>query len=321
MAGIISPSTPVVVVEGPNDRRSFSPLNEGLGKALRFGSTDEAVLTRLRWMSKVLAPVLNAAIRLSPELSLVDLMASGLRRGDECHNRNVATSTALIAQLAPSIVRSADTGDAAAVLEFAAGNPHFFLPFGMAAAKSIADAQHTMPDLGLVTAMASNGHEFGIRVAGLGDRWFTAPAPIGEPRLFPEYSLADVQPMMGDSFITETIGLGAFALTAAPAISSWIGVGPAQAAVLLDEMRAITVTTNTRFLSPFSETPDLPLGIDVRLVARRGIAPAVNNGIAHRRGGEGQVGAGLTRLPLDPFLEAAEELKTTAASGPLPSSH
>jgi len=313
MAGIISPSIPVLAVQGADGHRVHAPLNEGLGQALRFGSNDGAVLDRLRWLGEVAAPVLHAAIVAIGGIDLAALQAEGLRRGDECHNRNVASTATLISILAPEIVRAApDPETAAGVLAFMAGNPHTFLTFSMAAGKAIADAAHRAGRPGLVTAIAANGVQIGIRVSGV-DGWQLAPAPRGRPKLFDGYTADDACPMLGDSFITETIGIGAFALVAAPAISSFIGASPAEAERLVERMRTITLTASTRYLIPSLQYAGTPLGIDVELVTRRAIAPVVNNGFAHRDPGVGQVGAGVTELPLEPFVAAAERLTSRVA--------
>lgn len=315
MAGIISPRIPVVEVEGADGRRAFSPLNEGLGEALRFGATSDRVVARLRWMGDTLSPVLDDALTAVGGVDVVALQAEGLRRGDECHNRNVAGTAALLARLAPAVVRRApDPETAAAVLEFLAGNPHTFLSFSMAAGKVIGDAAHAAGGApGLVTAMCSNGRRMGLRVSGV-DGWLTAPAPAGRPKVFSGFTTADACPAMGDSFMTETIGLGAFALTAAPAISSFIGGTHEEAVELVRSMRRICRGGSKRFLIPSDAFAGTPVGIDVNLVCRTGITPIVNNGFAHREPGIGQVGAGLTRLPIEPFLTARDTLAAPSAA-------
>ncbi|MEU5397844.1 DUF1116 domain-containing protein [Streptomyces sp. NPDC005963] len=314
MAGVISPSIPVVEVQGADGRTAFAPVNEGLGEALRFGATSDRVVARLRWMSDVLAPVLDDALRSLGGIDIVGLQAEGLRRGDECHNRNVASTAALLAALAPAVVRRApDSGTAAAVLEFLSGNPHTFLSFSMAAGKVAGDAAHAAGGTpGLVTAICANGRRMGLRVSGL-DEWITAPAPMGRPKVFPGFAVEDACPAMGDSFMTETIGLGAFALTAAPAISSFIGGTHQEAVELVDSMRRICRGDSKRFLVPSEGFTGTPVGIDVRLVCESGITPVLNNGFAHRDPGVGQVGAGLTRLPIEPFLRARAALETSSA--------
>jgi hypothetical protein len=308
MAGIVTPRMPVVVVSG-GGRTAFSPLNEGLGKALRFGSHDATTLKRLRWLARVAGPSLDRAISSSEEIQVMDMVAEGLRRGDECHNRNVASSAALLARLAPAVAREAKRPeDAADVLAYMAGNRHFFLSFSIAAAKLVADLAHGFEGSPIVTAMAGNGRRLGIRVSGTGERWFTAPAPVGEARFFEGYDASQATPTMGDSFITETAGFGAFALTAAPAITSFVGGTIEQCRELLEEMRAVCAGRSERLLIPSEGFSGTPLGIDVGRVAELGLAPVVNNGLAHREAGVGQVGAGITRLPLEPFAEAAAVL-------------
>ncbi|MGW6457646.1 DUF1116 domain-containing protein [Streptomyces sp. NPDC055078] len=314
MAGIVSPGIPVVEVEGADGRTAFAPLNEGLGEALRFGATSDRVLARLRWMGDVLAPVLNGALRAVEGVDIAELQSEGLRRGDECHNRNVASTAALLARLAPAVVRVApDPETAASVLEFLAGNPHTFLSFSMAAGKVIGDAAHAAGGTpGLVTAICANGRRMGLRVSGV-DGWITAPAPMGRPKVFTGFTPEDACPAMGDSFMTETVGLGAFALTAAPAISSFIGGTHEEAVELVGSMRRICRGSSGRYLVPADGFAGTPVGIDVGLVCRTGITPVVNNGFAHREPGVGQVGAGLTRLPIEPFREARDALAASAA--------
>lgn len=316
MSGIVTPTMPVVVAAS-QDRTAFSPLNEGLGKALRFGSYDEPTLRRLRWIADVAAPTLHAAIEASDEIDLTQLIAEGLRRGDECHNRNVATSVLLIALLAPALVRAARSReDAAAVIAFATGNRHFGLPFSISMAKVLGESAHGVEGSPIVTMLAGNGRRFGIRVSGTGDRWFTCPAPLGDARFFEGFTAADALPLMGDSAIAETVGFGAFALTSAPAIASFVGGTVAESQAIVEDMRKISAGASTRFLIPGEDFRGTPMGIDVHRVAGTGIGPVLNNGLAHRKPGVGQVGAGITQLPIEPFVQAHEELVPTGGVRP-----
>ena len=200
----------------PRGNRAFSNLNEGLGKVLRFGANDAEVLDRLKWMAATCwrrrwAP----RSRSLGELELKPLMAQALHMGDEVHNRNAAASALLFKRLAPALShRRRAGGDVAAAVEFIAGNDHFFLNLSMAACKAMLDAAHGVAGSSIVTAMARNGVEFGIRVSGIGDHWFTAPAPLVNGLYFPGYTTADAAPDLGDSAITETAGLGGFAMAA-----------------------------------------------------------------------------------------------------------
>lgn len=311
MAGIITPNMPVVVADCAG-RRTFSPLNEGTGGAVRYGSFDPETLDRLRWMAAVMAPALDAAVGASEPIDLVALVAEGLRRGDDCHNRLVGTTANLVTLLGPALVREVTRDDAARTLSVMAANAHFALPFAISMGKALALAASGVAGSPVVTTMAANGREFGIRVSGTGDRWFTAPSPIGTPQLLPGLTLDDVNPTMGDSMIAETVGFGAFAMSAAPAIMSFVGGTAAQGIAIVEEMRSITVATSSRFLLPNEDHRGTPLGIDVHTVARTGIAPVINNGLTHREMGRGRAGAGITRVPLECFIAASEALAAEA---------
>lgn len=310
MAGVISPSMPVWVVEEPvHGLSAYSNLNEGLGKVLRFGANEPAVLERLRWMRDVLGPAMHAALQVLGGVALSPLIAQALQMGDECHNRNAAASSLLFKRLAPALLRGpTPTAEAAAVLEFIAGNDHFFLNISMAACKAMLDAAHGVPASSLVTAMARNGVEFGIRVSGAGERWFTAPAPLVEGLFFPGYTAADAAPDLGDSAITETAGIGGFAMGTAPAIVQFVGGTPQDAIAYTREMAHITLGSNNSFTLPPLNFGGTPTGIDARLVVDTGLAPVINTGIAHRAAGVGQVGAGITRAPLACFEQAVAYL-------------
>jgi hypothetical protein len=311
MAGVITPNMPVVVATS-GDCRTFSPLNEGTGGAVRYGSFDAATIDRLRWIAGVLAPALDTAIQASDPIDLVALVAEGLRRGDDCHNRLVATTANLLNLLAPALVREVPRDDAAETMSVIAGNGHFALPFAITMAKALTLSAADVPGSPVVTAMSANGREFAIRVSGTGDRWFTAPSPVGTPQLVPGLTLADVNPTMGDSMIAETAGFGAFAMSAAPAIMSFVGGTAAEGVEIVEEMRSITAATSSRFLLPNEDHRGTPVGIDVHRVARSGIAPVINNGLAHREIGRGRAGAGITRVPIECFTAASGALAAEA---------
>jgi hypothetical protein len=264
-------------------------------------------------MQKTLGPTLGAAFQVLKELELKPLMAQALHMGDEVHNRNVAASSLLIRRLVPALLRSsASAADAASVIEFIAGNDHFFLNISMAACKSMLDAAHGVAASSMVTAMARNGVDFGIRVSGLGERWFTAPAPVVNGLYFPAYTTKDAAPDLGDSAITETAGLGGFAMAAAPAIVKFVGGTPQDALANTLAMTHITLRRNGAFTLPALDFAGTPACIDARRVVDTGMLPVINTGIAHKEPGVGQIGAGVTRAPLACFTQAvtalAEEL-------------
>ena len=306
MAGVISPSMAVYVVENrTHGNRAYSNLNEGYGKVLRYGAYSEDVQARLRWMHDVLAPTLAAAIEASGGLDIRALLAEALHMGDEGHNRNKAGSLLYTKILAPHIATAApDPATAAAAIQALGDNALSVLNPVMAACKAMADAAHDVQGSTIVTTMARNGTEFGIRVSGLGGRWFTAPCPQPVGLYFPGFSAQDGNPDIGDSTITETAGLGAFAMAAAPAIVAFVSGTPQDALNATLEMYEITAAEHRSFTVPQLDFRGTPVGIDLRAVVETGITPRVNTGIAHKEAGVGQIGAGLVRPPLSLFTEA-----------------
>ena len=306
MAGIISPSMPVWVVENTTaGNRAFCNLNEGLGKVLRFGANSPEVLDRLRWLGTEFFTTLQTAVRGMADHDLKPLMAQALHMGDELHNRNAAASSLLFKRLTLALL-AADLPAAAVrrTLEFVAGNDHFFLNVSMAACKSMTDAAADVPGSSMVTVMARNGVNFGIRLSGTGDTWFQAPANPVDGLYFPGYSVKDAAADLGDSAITETNGLGGFAMAASPAIVQFVGGTPSDATANSRRMLAITLGTNPAFTLPQLNFGGTPAGIDARSVVDSGVLPIINTGIAHRQAGVGQIGAGITTAPMHCFSEA-----------------
>ncbi len=315
MTGIITRSMPVlIVVDRARGTRAHVTINEGLGKVLRFGATDVSVIARLRWLASEAGPLLGAALRAAGGVLLRPLMAQALRMGDEMHQRNLAATALLARALMPHVARVGGRHHAVARLaEFVAGNDQFFLNVAMAAAKAAADAAVGVADATVVTAMARNGTEFGIRVAALGERWFTAPVETPVGLYFPGFGPEDANPDMGDSAIVETVGLGGLAMAASPAVARFVGAGSmAEALAVTATMRDISAGEHPHFRIPALDERGTPVGIDVRRVVETGITPVINTGIAGRRAGVGQVGAGVVRAPLGCFTAALEAL---AASG------
>jgi len=308
MAGVTTASMLVFVVENRRfGNRAYSTLNEGYGKVLRYGAYDPEVLSRLRWINDVLGPAVGAALRALGGIDMKTLIAQQLTMGDEGHNRNKAGSALLARTLAPALadqgLKAADLGR---ILRYFAETDLAVLNPVMAACKALCDPAHGVAGSTLVTTMARNGTDFGIRVSGLGDRWFTAAAEVPEGLFFPGFTRGDANPDIGDSTITETAGIGAFAMAAAPAIVQFVGGTPQMALESTQEMYEITVAENPAWGIPALGFRGTPTGIDVRKVVRTGITPRVNTGIAHRRAGIGQVGAGLVRAPMACFEAALE---------------
>lgn len=311
MAGIISPSMPVFIVRNETTGHlAYATQNEGLGKVLRYGAYGPEVIRRLKWMDAVLYPALKAALAANGPIDLRSMIAQALHMGDEGHNRNRAGTSLFIRAIAPALVEAVpDPATVAAVLRFIDGNDHFFLNLTMPAMKAMLLAAEKIPGCTLVTTMARNGTDWGIRVSATGDRWFTAPAPLVQGLWLPGYTAADANPDIGDSAITETGGIGAFALAGAPAIVKFVGGAPADATNATLEMYEITQGEHTAFTLPSLNFRGTPVGIDVRKVLRTGLTPRLNTGIAHREPGIGMVGAGLVSAPKGCFVAAFEALR------------
>jgi len=306
MAGVISASMEVYVIENPtHGNQAYSTLNEGYGKVLRYGAYSQEVLEKLRWMNGTMGPLLKEALTRTEGLDIRALLAEALHMGDEGHNRNKAGSLLYLKLLSPLIANVAKHAAVEAeVLQFLGDNALSVLNPVMAACKAMADAAHGVEGSTVVTAMARNGTDFGIRVSGLGDDWFTAPAEIPDGLYFPGYSSEDANADIGDSTITETAGIGGFAMAAAPAIVAFVSGTPQDALNATLEMYEITVAEHEHFTIPPLDFRGTPTGVDIRKVVELSTTPRINTGIAHKEPGVGQVGAGLVRPPKEIFEEA-----------------
>lgn len=306
MAGIVTASMPVWILEnGAFGNRAYATLNEGLGKVLRYGAYSDEVIERLRWMERVLAPVLRATLEAHGPVDVRSLIAQALQMGDEGHNRNRAATSLLIRTLAPDLVRTSfGAEDLAAVLRFLDGNDHFFLNLSMAACKCSLDPAAGIPRSTMVTVMARNGTDFGIQLSALPGRWFIAPSPMVDGLYLPGFSAADAAPDIGDSVITETAGLGGMAMAAAPAIVQFVGGSASQALGFTRRMYEITLAEHPAFKIPVLDFRGTATGIDAVKVVETGIVPVVNTGIAHKEPGVGMVGAGLVKPPIECFHKA-----------------
>jgi Protein of unknown function (DUF1116) len=314
MAGVVSPSMWMFVIEDAADgRRAYCSLNEGLGKVLRYGAYSTEVIERLRWMTRVLGPLLQAAIRRHGPVDVTGILSQMVQMGDEAHNRNRAGTLMLLRDLLPAMAESgfaaSDVADAA---RFIGGNDHFFLNLAMPACKLALDAARDIPGSTMVVAMARNGTDFGIQVSGTGGHWFTAPALVPEGLFLAGFGPDDANRDIGDSAITETAGLGGFAMAAAPAIVRLVGGTASTALASTSRMYEITLAEHPLFGVPALDFRGTPAGIDVTLVARTGILPQINTGMAGKVAGTGQVGAGLVTPPAEVFPAALAELARRA---------
>lgn len=308
MGGITSANMPVFVVENTTDgNRAYCSMNEGIGKVLRFGAYSEEVVVRLRWMRDVLGPILGKAIRTVDEgISISPMIAKAIAMGDEFHQRNIAASLVFLKEISPIIMNlDIDETHRREVIKFLADTDQFFLNIMMATAKAIMDGARLIKEGTIVTAMCRNGENFGIRISGMGDEWFTAPVNTPQGLYFTGYDGEDASPDMGDSAITETFGVGGMAMIAAPAVTRFVGAGGFEGALeTSNEMMEIVVDRNPNFIIPTWNFQGICLGIDARKVVEKGITPVINTGIAHKEAGIGQIGAGTVHPPIECFEKA-----------------
>ena len=315
MAGIVSATMPVFIIKNDTyGNYAYCTMNEGLGKVLRYGAFSEDVIVKLKWMENVMYPILKKAIESIGSIDLKNIIAQALHMGDEVHNRNRAGTSLLYRALAPAIIKTSDNKeDMAKVLDFINGNDHFFLNLSMPAAKATLDAAMNIENSSLVIALSRNGTDFGIRLAGTGNKWFVGPALLPDALFFPGFTKEDANPDIGDSSITETAGLGGFAIAASPAIVQFVGGSAKDAVNYTLAMYEISIGENNVYQIPYLNFRGTPTGIDVIKVIEKNMTPFIDTGVAHKNPGIGQVGAGVLRAPIEPFKKAiqgfAEELK------------
>lgn len=312
MGGITSAHMALMKVVNATYRNvSYSTLNEGIGKVLRFGGYDAEVIERLGWMRDVLGPALSAALHgTEAGYPLAPVMARALTMGDEMHQRNIAASALFAKDMAPLLAGAGLPAETVTeVTDFLGRTDQFFLNIAMAASKACCDASRGIVAGSVVTAMCRNGYQFGIRVSGLGDRWFTAPVNTPTGLFFTGYDQSQACPDMGDSAIMETFGLGGMSIVAAPGVTRFLGTGGFdEARATTEEMAEIVTAHNPGMPIPTWNFQGAPIGVDVRLVVQTGITPIINSGIASIHPGVGQIGAGTVRAPLGCFTSALEAL-------------
>ena len=316
MAGVTSASMYVHVVENrTHGNVAYTNLSEQLAKILRMGANDQSVIDRLVWMRDVFGPMLAAAMKSAGEIDLRSMLAQALHMGDEDHNRNIAGTLLLFQALAPHMLMTDfSMQDKKDVFEFIASSDYFSGPTWMAVSKCAMDAGHGVEDSTVVTTMCRNGTEFGVRVANFeGFEWFTGPAQQVIGPMMAGYTAQDSGLDIGDSAITETFGIGGFAMAAAPAIVPLVGGTVEEAINYSKDMIDITTTTNPNLTIPVLDFRGIATGIDVVKVIETGELPIINTAIAHKDAGIGMIGTGLVNPPFEVFEKAVVALADSIA--------
>lgn len=309
MTGMITYSMPLWEVKNTTfGNVAYCTFNEGLGKVMRFGANGPEVIERLKWIETELAPAFKAALALSGPISLKVVIAKALAMGDEMHQRNTGATSLFIREVMKHLVRVVDDkAKLAKITEFITGNDQFFLNLAMATGKAIMDPVKNIPNSTVVTTMSRNGTNFGIKISALGEQWFEAPVNNPKGLFFPGYTEADANPDIGDSAITETFGIGGFAMGSAPAVVRFVGASSIDEAIAYSkEMQDICVGLSPHYIIPTMNFVGTATGIDARKVVQSGSLPVINTGMAHKQPGIGQVGAGIVKAPYDCFVKAIE---------------
>jgi hypothetical protein len=304
MAGIISPSLPVFIVKNGkcSNNTCFSRIVE---REVQYGVFNEtAINSELKFWSETLAPALRKALRRTKGVDLTFIMARALHMGDELHNRSAAGTALFANAILPSLIEVLDKEELMKTIKYFSNNEIFFLCISMAACKTMMKAAHNVEYSTLVTVMARNGVDFGIKVSGLGNQWFVGQAQMIDGKYLPGYKFEDANPDMGDSAITEAAGIGGFALANSPAIASVIGGSARDLIKYSNDMREITIAPNNKFSIPILDFQGTATGIDIRKVIETGILPIIDSAIAHKKAGVGMIGTGIVRPPLKVFKQA-----------------
>ncbi len=313
MTGITSASMPVMVVDNePYGNRAYINVHEGPSRnRLTYGAFNEQVHQNLAWIRDVLGPVLGDVVARIGGVEIVPIIARSLTMGDECHNRPTAGSALFALRVLPYIVESdLDRAEVARITRFLAETEHFFFHLGMAAGKVATDAMSDIPYCSLVTAIARNGVEVGLRVSGTGDRWFIGPAAEIEGVYFSGYGPEEAEADIGDSAIMEVTGLGAFAMGASVSMAYAVGGTAADAIRYQESMVDITQARHPAYQVPALDYKGTPVGIDVRKVVQSNVLPIIDTAIAHKNGGE--IGVGIARPPMQAFTQALVALHEAA---------
>lgn len=305
-AGITTSSMPMMVVENEthHNRAYCNIFESGALQGIKWGSYNEDIANHLRWEAEVLGPVLQTTIQAMGGLDVKSIIAKAVQMGDECHNRSVAASSIMFREIMPHLIEvNQNQKEVLECVDFLARAEHFFLHITMAAAKAILEPAKGIPYSTVVTAMARNGVDFGLRVSGLDDEWFIAPANKVEGLYFrAEWGPEDATLDLGDSCITEVISLGGFIQATAPTVQQYVQGSFEQASRNTAEMREICVGTNQEFQMPNLDFAGAPIGIDIRKVVQTGIAPLIDTAITHKEAG--LIGAGQVRAPMACFEQA-----------------
>lgn len=303
MAGVVSKSMSVYIVEDlMSGKRYYSNLSDDLGdylgSSIRFGVYEKSAIDHLHWVENAVAPLLGEAIEHADYIDFVSIVCKSVLMGEDCHTRMDSATLYFLAELLPGLIKSCNDEETLERLTTLIHRDQLFaLNPIMATCKTMSMAGNNVPHSSIVTVMARNGTEFGIKVSGLGDRWFTGLAEIGRGMLAPGLFPADVGRDMGDSAITETNGLGGVARSYAGSIQD--------ATKNTLQLYRVTHSESDVFGLPALDGRGTPMGFDILKIIQSGIRPSINSGLAQRRMNRPAAGAGHLHAPMECFVNAA----------------
>ena len=299
-------SMPVAVVENKtHNSRGFTALQEGpASDALRWGVYNDAVAKRWKWLKDQLGTALSAALQASGGVDMRTAIARSLQMGDDNHSRELGTNMYIALELAPHLARlDLPREETAAIFEFLRSSERFALHILMASAMSVLSSVEEIEYAAILTAMGGNGVDFGLKISGLGNQWFTSPAPNIEGKyLNPNWTVEDTLPFIGDSCVVEVYGLGGLAAAASPSVAMLMGGSIQKAMDRTTAMWAISVGKNPNYQIPFLGFEGTPTALDMIRILETGIEPQSHAGIALKKGG--QAGAGVAHIPMECFRSA-----------------
>ena len=305
--GIITSSVEMMVVENRRTgKRAATFPAEGpfQGGLCGWGLYTEKIAANLRYMKNELFPPMRELVHQRGGLALRPILAESMQMGDENHTRQSASDLMFIKQIIPDLVRmDIEKPTLLKCMDYIVQTPRFFHCFGQGASLSALWSAKGTSHSTMAVAFGGNGVEFGIKVAGLGDEWFTAPAQMIKGRYTSsQYSEKDQIPWLGDSCIVECAGLGGLAAAASPAVGNLRGLKVKDTVAQTKEMQEICISSNHNYPIPNLDFGFLPAGIDIRLVLKHGILPEIHGGMFNHEGG--LIGAGSARVPLGCFEKA-----------------
>ena len=309
--GIITKSVAMFVVK---DRYSGQITGTFPAEGVRFqggfcgwGLYSKEIAENLKYMREWLFPPMKALVKSMGGLEIKPILAESLQMGDENHTRQTAADYIFQHHVLPKLAGMEDPTlsrkQILDAIDYIANTPRFFYCLGQGACRTATLANNGREYSTVVSAMCGNGVEYGIKIAALGDRWFTAKAPYIHGKYnSPEFNIDMQLPWIGDSCTVECAGMGGFAAAASPIVCNLRNLNMEESIAQTREMEKISVAINNNYPIPNMGFDGLPCAIDRLKVIKTGITPCIHGGMIAKDGG--LLGAGMARIPMECFEKA-----------------